>query len=333
MDPSSIPGPLWWDRDTDDKSTPLRADVRQAAREFWPDACLRTRNTLGDDSQSAELLESSAAHLSKELNARQATPLYADVSSQLSLYFSYELARRAGRLGIGEQKRRRDGFGPQGPGPHLAGAQNVLPWPASSANLGQSLLERNGCWLDRGAIDGIPLRDDVRCAAELGFSLACKETRKAMGDAEEAAALMEKAVAEACQYLDQKRQQPSVPKARALLMKIFRRRLMRRAMRLKREKPESETLEFRAVIVNWEDPMIASFTLEKIEGCISREAFNIWVLMKAEYDWDEIARMFGTTATAIKKRFWREIEHAKIKLGIKAKKDEGSGERRRRRRG
>jgi hypothetical protein len=154
-----------------------------------------------------------------------------------------------------------------------------------------------------------------------------------MGDADEAAALMEQAVAECCQYLSQKGQQSSIQKVRALLLTIFRRRLMRRAGRLNRQKPDGEKLEFRAVIVNWEDPMIASFTLEKIEGCISREAFNIWVLMKAEYDWDEIARMFGTTATAIKKRFWREIEHAKIKLGIKAKKDEGSREGRRRRRG
>lgn len=210
MGPSSIPGPLWRDRDTDDQGTPLRADVRQAAKEFWPDACLRTRNMLGDDSQSAELLESSAARLSKELNGRRATPRDEGVSSQLSLCFAHELARRAARLGIGQQTRRRDGFGSPGPGSHTAPDLSVLAWPASSANPRPSVLERNGCWLDRGAIDGIPLRDDVRCAAELAFSLACKETRKAMGDAEEAGALMEKAVTEACQYLDQKSQQPSL---------------------------------------------------------------------------------------------------------------------------
>jgi hypothetical protein len=153
-----------------------------------------------------------------------------------------------------------------------------------------------------------------------------------MKDAEEAAALMERAVVEACQYLDEKKQEPSIPRAQALLMKIFRRLLMRRAKRLNRQQPASRTVEIKAVVRQWDDPIIASLTLEKIEGCLSPEAFNIWVLIRAEYDWDEIAGMFGTTVTAIKKRFWREIKHAKTRLGIKPKKagEEGAAARRRR---
>jgi hypothetical protein len=41
-------GPQWWDRDVDDQGNPIRADVRQAAHEIWPECCARMRATLDD---------------------------------------------------------------------------------------------------------------------------------------------------------------------------------------------------------------------------------------------------------------------------------------------
>jgi hypothetical protein len=188
--------------------------------------------------------------------------------------------------------------------------------PEQSKDSNPSLPEASGCWLDHGSVAGIAIRDDVRAAAVQLWAVACGKTRAIMGDTAETAALMEVAVAQASQYLDGLGQEASPARTPAVLMKIFSRLLRRRATRLERLQPAGQDMEFMASVSSWEDEVNAGIFLQQLERCMSRDGVTILTLRRDGHSWPEIAQMLRTTVAAVKKRFWREIEDAKITLGI-----------------
>ncbi|HLJ89097.1 MAG TPA: hypothetical protein VKZ53_19910 [Candidatus Angelobacter sp.] len=90
-------GPVWWDRDVDDKGAPIRDDVRQAAHESWDSWCARVKAVLGDCTEAAELMESSVAHVSRYLTRHGVCAFYPQAKSLLSLHCCQELKRHVGR--------------------------------------------------------------------------------------------------------------------------------------------------------------------------------------------------------------------------------------------
>lgn len=179
-----------------------------------------------------------------------------------------------------------------------------------------SLPEENGCWLSRGSTEGIAIRDDVRAAAAKVWGMACRETRIAMGDDAETAALMEIAVAQTSQYLNSPAKRSAPSSAKAVLLKVFRRLLYRRAKRWERLEPIGHEVELRASVPSWEDQVVSVLFLEKLRRYLSQESVNILLLRGDGRTWAEIAQAMNSTTAAVRNSFWRDVDNAKNKLRI-----------------
>jgi len=183
-----------------------------------------------------------------------------------------------------------------------------------------SLSEAGWCWVDRGSAIGAAIRVDVRAAVGKVWIAACRRTRTAMGDPADTAALMEVAAVRTSQYLDRLHQEEAVERAGAVLMKIFSRLLRRHAERMARLQPAGQDIEFTVSVPSWEDGVNAGIFLEQLEHHMSRAGVTILTLRRNGHSWQEIAQMLQATVSTVKKRFWREIEGAKVSLGIRPKK-------------
>jgi DNA-directed RNA polymerase specialized sigma24 family protein len=172
------------------------------------------------------------------------------------------------------------------------------------------------CWWDREADSaGRPIRQDVRIAATELWEEACRRTNRVLADRAEAADLMERSVAETSRYLD-RIAAPLSSRKHGLVMVAFCRALRRYARKSARLEllGSSNELSAHSVDDGWLARANARLELEKIVRQLSHRNAEVLMLRAAEYDWKEIAEVFGTSVAAIRNSFWREIERIRWNL-------------------
>jgi len=90
--------PVWWDREFDSSGRQIRADVRAAAHEIWPNACRQARALLGDVSEAPEVMEKVVVQVSRYLDRTGAGLFTQNTTGVLMCAFCRALRRYALRL-------------------------------------------------------------------------------------------------------------------------------------------------------------------------------------------------------------------------------------------
>ena len=164
-------------------------------------------------------------------------------------------------------------------------------------------------WWDR-ELDhaGRPIRPDVRLAGHEIWEQACQRTHLLVADDGPAAELMEYTVAQVSRYLD-RIGAPLSTRKHGLLLVAFRRALHRYAAKLSRLELAggSGDLANHTTDNAWVRQVNARLDLESIVRQLSERNAAVLTLRAAEYEWKEIAQLFGVSTDAIRNAFWREI--------------------------
>jgi DNA-directed RNA polymerase specialized sigma24 family protein len=82
---------MFWEHATDSQGGVVREDVRHAANNIWKNVCITTRAVLGDDTESAEILERCLGRVSRYLDAHGTAMFAQNVNALLFVSFRREL--------------------------------------------------------------------------------------------------------------------------------------------------------------------------------------------------------------------------------------------------
>lgn len=172
-------------------------------------------------------------------------------------------------------------------------------------------------WWDREFDkSGQPIRADVRASAIEIWDKVCSKTRSALGDATDAADLMERCVSRVSRSLDRRQAPLYSQKTSAMLMVAFSRELSRHAGRLRRTQPsgDASAMEEYLSSSNWANEIDLRLDWERVVVRLSERSRMILALKAAGYDWKEISSSLGISVSAAKNSFWREIDAAMAEL-------------------
>ena len=171
---------------------------------------------------------------------------------------------------------------------------------------------------------GRQLRSDLRPAAHEIWDWACNTTQSRLGDNTAAAELMDLAIAQASAYLDKNGiplNSHSSAHLTSLLRRCFKRVLHRHAQKLTRVELVGSSLELSDLAADrtWSRQIDARVDFERMILLLSEKCRTILTLRDAGYEWQEIANLLGTTVSAVKKRFFREIRELHLRFRIPGK--------------
>src|ERR1700733_4102162 len=173
-----------------------------------------------------------------------------------------------------------------------------------------SCAERILAWWDRDLDHaGRPIRPDVRLAGHEIWEQACQRTQVLLADQSPAAELMENTVAQVSRYLD-RIGAPLSTRKHGLLLVAFCRALRRYAAKSRRLELVGGSHDFSNYTADnaWVSQVDARLDFEKIVRQLSERNAAVLTLRAAEYEWKEIADLFGVSVSAVRNSFWREIE-------------------------
>src|SRR5580704_9109429 len=173
-------------------------------------------------------------------------------------------------------------------------------------------------WWDR-ELDhaGRPIRPDARLAGHEIWEQACQRTQVLLADQSPAAELMENTVAQVSRYLD-RIGAPLSTRKHGLVLVAFCRELRRYAAKSSRLElvGGAGELSQHAADNGWVRQVDTRLDFEKIVRRLSETNAAVLTLRAAEYDWKEIADLFGVSVAAVRNSFWREIE--RIRRGARS---------------
>jgi hypothetical protein len=176
---------------------------------------------------------------------------------------------------------------------------------------------KNSLWWDQ-ELDptGKPIRLDVRCAAREVWNDACNQTRVQLGEACEAAALMERSVAQISRYLNRRGVIAFSQDTSSLLMCAFCRALRRHVVKLRRIElsPDLSEASERPPTRSCTTEEDCRLDAEKAARQLSARGRQMYELRHAGFEWREIAQKLNTTDAGARAEFSRDLRRARIKM-------------------
>jgi len=173
-------------------------------------------------------------------------------------------------------------------------------------------------WWDRDLDHaGRPIRPDVRLAGHEIWEQACQRTQVLLADQSAAAELMEATVAQVSRYLD-RIGAPLTTRKHGLVLVAFCRALRRYAAKSSRLELVGGAGELSQYAADnaWVRQVDTRLDFEKFVRRLSERNAAVLTLRAAEYEWKEIADLFGLSVAAVRNSFWREIE--RIRRGARS---------------
>ena len=184
------------------------------------------------------------------------------------------------------------------------------------------LLDRNSVWWDRETDErtGRDLRPDVRQAGHKVWHWVCVKAQELLGDPNDAAEVLETSVQTVSRYLDKKSVAVHSADQSGLVAVVCYRSLLRLAKkrRLRLIAPVSDLAEvLRAP--DWRDEVERRLLIEELARELDPKTRGLLRLRINGFDWKEIGRMVELTPEAIRRKFWRDVRKAYLRLMVAGK--------------